>query len=307
MVSISFVYPGYLLFLFLIPLYIFVHLATLKATRSKAMKFANFEAISRIKGVDFFSKNIMVLGLSISVITFLVLSLSGLTFHTTIDASVYSFVLAIDSSQSMGAIDMKPNRMEAAKAAALDFVDSVPITTKVGVISFSGNSIIEQDLTNDKNLMRNGIKSIEISNIGGTDLIEAVVTSTNLLKGEETRAIILLSDGQINVGSIPEALLYANENNVLIHTIGLGTEAGGRASYGISKLDEDSLKALSYNTNGEFFRAVDENDLKNSLSQSIEKTRALVGINLSKYLLIIAIVLFTLEYILINSRYARII
>jgi Ca-activated chloride channel homolog len=307
MVSISFTHPVYLNLLFLVPLYIFIHIATIKATKTKAMKFANFEAIAKIKGVDFFSKNVMTLILSIIIIVLLVLSVSGLIFHTTIDASVHSFVIAIDSSQSMEANDIFPNRMEAAKIAALTFVNSAPLSTRIGVISFSGNALIEQGVTDDKSLIRRGIENIEVSEIGGTDLLEAVITSTNLLKGEVTKAIVIMSDGQINVGNIPDAIIYANENDVLIHTVGLGTEEGGRARYGISKIDEDSLKALSYNTEGEFYRAINQDELDNSLKEAIVKTRGRIGINLTNYLLLAAIIIFSLEFILINSKYARLI
>ncbi len=307
MVSISFLYPRYLFFLFLIPLFIFIHIVTLRASRTTALKFANFEAIARIKGVDFFSKNIITLFLSILIIFLLVMAVSGLTLHTTIKATDYSFVIALDSSESMGANDLLPNRMEAAKRAAVAFIDALPITTRVGVISFSGNAIIEQDLTESKSSMKSAVNEVQISEISGTDVYEAVITGTNLLSAENTKAIILLSDGQINVGTINDAIVYANENDIVVHTIAIGTEEGGETSYGLSKLDEDSLKALSYNTNGQFFRALDENELSNSFNEAIAKTERKVGINLADYLLIASILLFAFEYYLINSRYRRLI
>lgn len=307
MASISFLFPLYLFFLFLIPLFIFIHLVTMKSTRATALKFANFDAIAKIKGVDFISKSIFILVLSILIVLLLSLSLAGTTLHTEIDAASYSFVLALDTSKSMEADDIAPNRMGAAKTAAENFVDFVPLATRVGVISFSGNALIEQDLTDSKILMKQAIRNIEISEIAGSDLAEAVITGTNLLKGDESRAIILLSDGQINVGGIDEIIDYANKNNVVVHTIGIGTEEGGRTSYGFSKLDEDTLKALAFNTGGEFFRAVDEAELDLSFRNGIDRTRRKVSINLSSYLLIAAILLFALEYYLINSRYRRLV
>lgn len=308
MVSISFIYPGYLFFLLLIPLFIFIHFMTLKATKSTALRFANFEAIAKIRGVDFFSKNLMVLFLSILVVFLLIMALSGLTLHTTADASKYSFVIALDTSESMGAKDMSPNRLEVAKKAAIDFVNTVPFATKIGIISFSGNALIEQDLTESKEIARNAISGIEISQVSGTDIYEAVITGANLLKGEESGAIILLSDGQINVGSIAQSIEYANANNIMVHTIGIGTEEGGITLYGgISKIDEDSLKSLSYNTEGQFFRATDEGGFFESFNQAIEKTQSKIKINLFSYLLIVAVLLFSLEYFLISSRYKRLI
>jgi len=307
MVSISFLYPRYLFFLFLIPLFIFIHIATLRASKTTAMKFANFEAIARIKGVDIISKNIIVLISSVLILFLLVMSISGLTMHTVIDATEYSFIIALDSSESMGAKDLLPNRMEAAKRSASAFIDSLPLTTRAGIISFSGNAIIEQDLTDSKGAMKSAVNDIQVGEISGTDIYEAVITGTNLLRAEKTRAIVLLSDGQLNVGIIDDAVGYANDNDIVVHTIGIGTEEGGETQYGLSKLDEDSLKALAYNTNGQYFRAIDEAELLNSFNEVIGKTKRKVGINFSNYLLIASILLFALQYYLINSRYRRLI
>ena len=307
MVSISFLYPMYLIFLLLIPLFIFIHLVTLKATKTTALRFANFEAISKIKGVDFFSKNIIILLLSILIVFLLVMSVSGLRIHATIQATEYSFIIALDTSQSMEAEDVFPNRMGAAKGAAVDFIKGAPITTRAGVVSFSGNAYIEQDLTDNKNLVKTAIDNVQISDISGTDIYEAVITSSNLLRSEESRAIILLSDGQINVGSIGDAIDYANENNVIVHTIVVGTEEGGKTSYGVSKADEDSLKSLAYNTDGVFSSATDEAELLNAFNNAMEKTAKKTAINVSTYLLIVAILLFGLQYFLISSRYRRLV
>jgi len=305
--EISFLYPRYLFFLFLIPLFIFIHFATLKASRSTALKFANFDAIARIKGVDFFSKNIIILSISVLIVFLLIMAVSGLTYHTVVNTSSYSFVIAVDASQSMEANDVAPDRMSAAKKAAGDFIDSLPFGTRVGVVSFSGNALIEQDVTDSKSLVRGAIDNIGISSIGGTDIIEAVITSTNLLKGEDSKAIILLSDGQINVGGTDEVIQYANKNDVVIHTIAIGTEEGGATSYGISKADLDTLEALSYNTDGASFMATDVNEIYDSFNNAITLSDKKISINLSVYLLVACIILFSLEYFLINGRYRRLV
>ena len=162
-------------------------------------------------------------------------------------------------------------------------------------------------MTDSKSLIKDAIKGIESSEISGTDIGEAVITGTNLLKGEESKAIILLSDGQINVGNIEEIITYANDNDLAIHTIAIGTEQGGETSFGVSKLDEDSLKSLAYNTGGAFFRALDKKELSSSFNSAIQVTRKKVGINLSNYLLIAAILVFTFEYFLVSSRYRRLV
>ena len=303
MVSVSFLYPQYLFFLLIIPLFIFIHIVTLRSTRQSALKFANFEAIARIRGIDFFSKNIVILVFSSVIVFLLTMSVSGLTVHTIIDAASHSYVIALDTSLSMEADDIPPSRFIAAKDAAVSFIETTPIATKIGIISFSGNSVIEQDLTDSKILMKLAVNEVQLSPVGGTDVYDAVITGTNLLAGEESRALILLSDGQINVGSVDEAVKYANDNNVIVHTIAIGTVEGGETSFGLSRVDEESLQVLAYNTNGEFARAVDKNELISAFTDVIEKTKRKVGINVSLHMGITGLVLFVILYYLINSRY----
>jgi Ca-activated chloride channel family protein len=203
----------------------------------------------------------------------------------------------------MEADDMVPDRITAAKNTALEFVESAPIGTYFGVVSFSGNALIEQGMTQEKSLVKNAINNIEVSVVSGTDLYEGIVTSTNLLVAQESGAVIILSDGQINVGDLDDAISYANINNVLIHSIAIGTLEGGRASYGISKVDEDSLRTVAFNTNGKFFRATNNDELVSSFGDVLEYKVRNVSFDLSSYLIITAILLFVLEYLLINTRY----
>lgn len=301
--ELSFARPIYLLFLFLIPLIFFIHLKTLTVKKKRALRFANFEAIARIKGIDFFSKNIVILFLSVFLIFLLTMSVSGLTVHMKLDASSFSFVLAVDSSRSMEADDMFPNRLHVAKNVAENFVNNIPISTRVGVVSFSGSSIIEQGMTDEKEMIVSAIRGISLESFGGTDIYETIITSTNLLRNDESRSIILLSDGQINVGKIEDAIDYANENDVIVNAIGIGTGDGGKTSYGLSKLDEKLLKSLSYNTGGTFFKVGSKEELEVSFDKIMKITKRKVSINLSNYLIFFAIILFFIEYVLANTKY----
>lgn len=297
---ISFTHPLYLLFLFVIPLLIFFHFYGLKNIKGKALKFANFEAIARVKGIDLYSKNMMLLIFNILFVILLVLALSGLTLYREVDASSFSFVVAVDTSESMSAKDISPDRLSAAKETAINFINSLPYESYVGVLSFSGESSIEQRITKNKQEIKNALESIELSDVSGTDIFEAVSNSVKLFENEKNKAIILLSDGQINVGSVNEAIDYAKFNEVLVHTIGIGTVVGGNVSYGMSKLDENSLKSLAYNTNGRYFNAENKEEMARSFSQLIGVTKKLGSIDLSFYLIILSIVLFIIKEFLLS-------
>jgi len=297
---VSFSNPFYLIFLFVIPLVIFFHFFGIKNIRGRALRFANFNAIARIKGVDLYSKKLSLLFFDIFFVVILVLSLSGLTLNKEVDASSFSFVIAIDSSESMGADDISPDRLSAAKKTAIEFIESSPYDSPMGVISFSGDSTIEQDLTRDKQNLKLAIEGIEVGRVSGTDVYEAVFVSTNMLKSEKEKAVILISDGQINTENIYDTIGYASDNEVLVHTIAIGTKEGGEFSFGFSKVDEDSLRGIAFNTGGKFFSVESERDLKQSFDEIIPVTRRVTAIDLSGFLIMAALVLFIARGFLVS-------
>lgn len=299
----SFTHPQYLFLLFIIPLFFVIHFYSLSNRKKVALKFANFDAISRIQGVDFFSKNIVILFLSLLIVLLMILAVSGLTVQIFKQSSSFSFVVIIDSSESMEADDFKPDRITVAKQTAIDFVDEAPLGVKIGVVSFAGSAYIEQDITEDKMGVKNTINKIEVEGWGGTDLYEAVITSTNLLEDEEHKAIILLSDGQINVGKIEDIIDYTNKKDVIINSIAMGTKQGGKTLYAISKLDEDFLKSVAYNTGGNYFLAEDKETLSQSFLDILKLTKTKVSIRLFNYLILFAIILFIIKFFLSNTRY----
>jgi Ca-activated chloride channel family protein len=210
-------------------------------------------------------------------------------------ASSFSYVIAIDSSESMGARDLNPDRLTAAKESAKEFIDSLPIGTKVGVTSFASNTFIEKKLTDNKNSLKFSIDNIKLTNIGGTDIFEVYRTSSTILDKEPNKALIILSDGQINIGNIDEVVTEALRDEVVIHTIGIGTVSGGNTSFGISKLDEDSLKSLAYSTKGRYFNVVNEDNLKDSFKEIIPLTNRIAAIDMSFYMIILTIILFIIQ------------
>jgi len=279
----SFAYKIYLVFLFAIPVLIFLHFYGLKNIKGKSLKFANFEAIARVKGIDLYSKSIFVLIINLILVSLLVLSLSGLTINQEMDASTFSYVIAIDNSESMEATDLAPNRLEAAKETAVSFIEALPLESYVGVISFSGDTNVLIDLEKDKRKIIEAIEEILISPVGGTDINEAVWNSMRLLRKEENKAIIILSDGQINIGDLGTTIEEAIDDGVIIHTVGIGTVEGGEVNYGLSKLDEKSLKSLAYNTKGKYFNVKDNEELKETFDDFIDITKKIGSINLSFY------------------------
>jgi Ca-activated chloride channel homolog len=306
MISFAFTKPSYLVLFVMVPIIIMIHFLTLRRKRVHALKFANFDAIAKIKGIDLISKNISILILTLIIASLMVLSLSGLMINREVEASSFSFVVAVDSSNSMEANDLVPTRLDAAKEVASSFVDKVSPGSEIGIVSFSGNSLIETDLTDDTIILKQAINKIRLSSVGGTDLHEAVITASNLLEGEDAKSVILLSDGRINVGTVDDVILAANRKAIVVHTIGIGTLEGGETRYAMSKLDEDSLTSIAYNTGGKYFRVQNRAQLQDSFGDIIEFKMKKVATNVSHHLLLVAIFLIVLEFILINTRYKTI-
>ena len=301
--AVTFTHPQFLFLLVFVPLLIVLHFFLLRMKRSDAVKFSNFEAIARIRGVDLYSKNIVIVGITGLISLLIIFSLAGLNVDREISSSAQSFVIAIDVSQSMEANDIPPSRIDAAISAASSFVDSSPPGTRIAILSYSGNAFIEQEITSEKGSIKNGLNNVQLSAIGGTDPAEAIISSTNVLANEDGKAIILISDGRINVGNIDDALEYAIRNGVIIHTIGIGTETGGQTSFGLSTIEEDSLKSTAYGTGGQYFRVDSLQSLEQSFDSILEFKIKRVFFDISRPILVIALVLVIMQYILINTRY----
>lgn len=305
--DVTFLRPLYLTFLVSVPFFIIMHFMILQHVRRRALNFANFEIIERVTGGQVMNKNLVILIIRLCALILFTFSAAGTIFWYDAQTSDFDYVIAIDASSSMLADDFDPNRIEATKRAAVEFVDNLPPHTTVGLISFAGTSFVEQPLTSDSGLIKDKIMEVGIKPVGGTDLGEALVTATNmLLFDERARSIILLTDGQSNVGTDPEfGAEYANEHHVTVFTIGMATTSGGQFSQieAISRLDEDTLKLIARNTGGIYYRAENQEELQQAYNDIAGSTEQKVSSNLQLPLLLLALFLLFLEWGLINTKY----
>lgn len=306
--EIIFSSPQYLWFLFAIPILIFSHFVTLKSFKKRALKFANFTAIQRVTGGELLSKNLFLLMIRIIILLLFIFSVSGMSVIYKGMASNYDYILAMDNSNSMIVKDFEPTRFDAAKVAAIDFLDKLGPDNQVGLVSFSSVSMIENSLSNDFIHMKFVINGLEMSDVGGTDLGQAIVNSANLLvNSDKGKSIILLTDGQGNIGiPLEDALEYANKREIIIYTIGVGTEEGSNF-FGITLvLDEDSLIYIAENTGGKYYRAENAEELKEAYNEIANLTERKITQNLDISFIVLALLLLLYEWILINTRYRTI-
>lgn len=198
-------------------------------------------------------------------------------------------ILAIDVSGSMTAQDFTPNRMEAAKKVAEEFIDDRP-SDRIGVVIFAGESFTQCPLTTDHYVLKTQISQIRNGLLeDGTAIGSGLATSVDRLRNSKSKSkiVILLTDGMNNGGLIDPstALEIAKTFHVKVYTIGVGTE--GYAPTPVStplgivmqsqkvSIDENLLKNIAKQTGGEYFRATDNKSLKKIYSQidKMEKSK----------------------------------
>jgi Ca-activated chloride channel family protein len=200
-------------------------------------------------------------------------------------------VMAIDVSASMLAKDLKPNRLEALKAVASEFIQGRP-NDRIGLVEYAGESYTKTPITSDKSIVLRSMKEITYNTIieGGTAIGMGLATAVNRIKDSKAKSkiIILLTDGVNNSGFIDPntASELAVEYGIKTYTIGLGTNGmalspvnlsrDGKFQYGRIQveIDEDLLKEIAEVTGGQYFRATDNRKLKEIYKEidKLEKT-----------------------------------
>jgi Ca-activated chloride channel homolog len=188
-------------------------------------------------------------------------------------------VLVLDVSGSMGLQDIKPNRMEAAKDMAIDFIDG-RVSDRIGLVVFAGDAYSLAPLTTDYELLRESIRSIELGMIAndGTAIGSALAVAINRMRDSnaKSKVAILISDGENTAGSLDPnmAARLAFAHQIKVYTIGIGkdglipydVDANGKTLLVETQLDEKSLREIASTGEGQFFRA----DTRDNLQEVFE-------------------------------------
>jgi Ca-activated chloride channel homolog len=181
-------------------------------------------------------------------------------------------VVAIDTSKSMLAEDIAPNRLQRAKLAALDLMQQAQ-SDRLGLVAFAGGAFLQCPLTIDDNAFRQSVEALDVNIIpqGGTAVAEAITTALEAFKeGDNFKVLVLFTDGEDNDENALEAAQAAAKEGMKIFTIGIGTPEGeilrikdakGRTDYlrdadgnaVKSRLNEALLQQIAGATDGGFY------------------------------------------------------
>jgi Ca-activated chloride channel homolog len=289
----SFIWPLMLLSLLVLPVLVALYVVALRRRRRLAASYGSLGLVREAAGKRLARRRhvppaILLVGLAI-----LGVALARPQAVVSLPRVEGIVILAFDVSASMAADDLKPTRMDAAKAAAKQFVERQPATVRIGVVAFSDNGLSVQIPTNDQAEVLAAIN--RLSPARGTSLANGILASLNAItlaetgepprlysnltpvaaptpvpvpKGSHTSAmIVLLTDG-VNTGP-PDpaaAVKAAADRGVRIHTVGIGSAAGATLQIeGFSvftQLDEQGLKQIAQLTDGSYSNATDAQGLQ---------------------------------------------
>jgi Ca-activated chloride channel family protein len=233
-------------------------------------------------------------------------------------------VLALDISGSMLARDFKPDRLEASKNVATEFISGRPYD-RIGLVVFSGESFTQCPLTTDHAVLINLLRDIKSGMIeDGTAIGMGLANGINRIKDSEAKSkvIILLTDGINNRGEIAPATSaeIAKTYGIRVYTIGVGTQ--GMAPYPVQtpfgtqfqnmpvEIDEAILKEIAQTTGGRYFRATDNDKLVQVYGEIDKLEKSKIDVRQfsrkeEKYMIpaIIAFFLLAVEILLRNTIY----
>lgn len=208
------------------------------------------------------------------------------------DTEGIDIVLSLDISYSMQTPDFKPNRLEASKDVASQFVAGRP-NDNIGMVIFGKESYTLCPMTSDHAVLSNMIKSVEFDLVDGssTAIGDGLVTAVNRIRNGEAKSkvIILLTDGSNNAGDVAprDAASVAKTLGIRLYTIGVGSQGEVDMQVGVdpfgrpitqkvqADIDEDVLTAMAQLTGGRYFRATNKSKLADIFDEidQMEKTK----------------------------------
>jgi Ca-activated chloride channel family protein len=288
----SFLWPVMLLLLLWIPLGAALYVRLQRRRRRLAASYGSLGLVQEAAGRPLGLRRHIPPALFLTGLTILMIALARPQTVVSLPRIGGTVILAFDVSGSMAADDVKPTRMEAAKAAARDFVERQPSSVQIGVVAFSDSGFAVQPPTSDREAILASIDRLTPER--GTSLANGILASLNTIaadagqappldssltptsvptptpvpKGTYAPAVIaLLTDGENTVSPDPLAAAQAAaDRGVRIFTVGIGSAAGTTLHVNgftvHTQLDEATLRQISQLTDGAYYNAENEQDLR---------------------------------------------
>lgn len=322
----------------IIPGLLIFYVLVFKARKRALERFGNIELLKRMMPAVRRSFHFWQAFLIISGTFFVVLALARPqwgTIEEMIQRKGLDIIIAIDTSLSMLAEDIKPNRMQEAKHKLKGLIEKLK-GDRVGIVAFAGSAFVQCPLTLDYGAAKLFLDAIDVGFIPkpGTAIGEAIRVATNAFVKTERKhkVLILITDGEDTVGDPVKAAEEAAKEGIRIYTIGLGStkgepiplfdQNGNRIGFKrdkngeiiMSKLDEVTLQKIALATNGGYYRATSEGLELSSIFDEIQKMekkelaskKFILYEDRYQYFLGIAIALFTTTLLIPERKKVKI-
>lgn len=296
MSSIEFASPHFLFALIIIPLFIIWYIFNCNKQQAY-VRFSDTGFFNKLpKSWKAYLRHI-VFALEIAALSLFIIALArpqSSSKDQKINVEGIDIVLAMDISSSMLAADLKPDRLEASKAVASDFVSGRP-GDRIGLVVFSGETFTQVPLTTDHGMMLNMLKGMKCGMLeDGTAIGDGLASAISRLKDSDaiSKVVILLTDGDNNAGSIDPstAAEMAKLFGIRVYTIGAGTR--GTAPYPVQtpfggikyqqvevNINEDLLRQIADQTGGKYFRAESKEKLQQIYDEIDKMERSKIEVN----------------------------
>ncbi|MEZ5004527.1 MAG: VWA domain-containing protein [Chitinophagales bacterium] len=323
--ELTFAHPKFLFLLALVPLFVFYFIYNRKRS-SAAFSLPSLQGLSAV-GPGLKAKLLPVLPVLrtlgfIALVIALARPQKSLS-EKEVTTEGIDIVLSIDVSGSMLALDLKPDRLEASKNVAKEFIEGRP-TDRIGLVVFAGESFTQCPITTDHSVLLNLFEDVKSGLIeDGTAIGMGLATAISRLKESEAKSkvVILMTDGVNNAGYIDPltAVELAKAEGIRVYTVGVGSrgtapypyrDAFGRTMYQNIEvqIDEELLQKIATETGGEYFRATNNEKLKEIYEaiDQLEKSKINVASFESKsehffLFAFMALIAFALEVLIRNT------
>ncbi|MFN8535843.1 MAG: VWA domain-containing protein [Dehalococcoidia bacterium] len=268
----TFEWPLLLLSLAILPLVVLAYLFYQRRRRAYTLRFTNLDLLAKVAGRSPGVRRHIPAVFYLAGLTAVLVSLARPSAVIAMPRDEANVVLVLDVSGSMAANDLQPNRMEAAKAAAEKFVDSLPANAQVSLVSFSTGASVNAPLTRDRQAVKTAIRRLRAN--GGTAIGDGLVAALGQIQGHERELVaedrppslvVLLSDGANSAGISPDqAAAQAVAAKIRVHTVGIGQRGASPLVNGQTPapLDERTLQTIARETGGQYFYAAETRELE---------------------------------------------
>lgn len=280
----SWLWPGFLLLLAIVPLMIAAYIWMLRRRRRFAVRYSSLSLVREALPRYSWLRRHLPFALFLLAVTSLVIALSRPVSIVAVPTNQTSIILALDVSRSMLQTDIEPSRLDAAEAAALSFIEQQASSTRIGIVAFAGFAEMIQPPTTDQEALEDAIASLTTGR--GTAIGSGILKSLDVIAEVDPNVapsdttgsaeivpvpqgayapeiIVVLTDGVATTGPQPvDAAQQARDRGVRVYTIGFGTENGsefpGERNFGRDPFGRDP----GFGGGGRFRRGIDEATLQ---------------------------------------------